>query len=270
MYVYVLFLRLYGPLRVSVDDEVVIDEHFTRRKAKALLVLLYLERDSYIPRDELLEKLWPSRDALPADSGRLKQTVLVLRRALETGHSRRTGWQYIIEHDGTYVFDSQMSHDSDLEQMELALRQAESDRQQGDAPGALKHFYHAFGLRRTELLPEFRYEDWLAPYMLAEREAYVQALDDAARLHVELNEYPRAIDLLKRARREDLLRESSVLLLMESLRRNGEPAEAVRTYMQFRETLAKRLQLAPDPQLTALYRSIRRERGAAGQLPAAS
>ena len=97
MYGDVLFLRLYGPLRVSVDDEVVIDEHFTRRKAKALLVLLYLERDSYVPRDELLEKLWPSRDAMPADSGRLKQTVLVLRRALETGHSRRTGWQYIIE-----------------------------------------------------------------------------------------------------------------------------------------------------------------------------
>lgn len=265
-----LYLRLYGPLRVSVDDQVVIDEHFTRRKAKALLVLLYLERDRYIPRDELLEKLWPSRDELPADSGRLKQTVLVLRRALETGRSRRTGWQYIVEHDGTYIFDGEMPHDSDLEQLELELRLAESDRLRGDAEGALGHFYRAFGLRRAELLPEFRYEDWLAPYMLAEREAYVQGLDDAARLHVERHDYRRAVELLKRASREDPLRESSVFLLMESLWRNGEPAEAVRTYMQFREMLAKRLQLSPDPQLTALYRTIRRERGAGGQLPAAS
>src|ERR1700737_2795160 len=53
-----LRLYLFGPLRVYVGGELVIDEHFTRRKAKALLVLLYLERGRHISRDELLERLW--------------------------------------------------------------------------------------------------------------------------------------------------------------------------------------------------------------------
>ena len=35
-----LRLYLFGPLRAFIDSEVAIDEHFARRKAKALLALL--------------------------------------------------------------------------------------------------------------------------------------------------------------------------------------------------------------------------------------
>jgi LuxR family transcriptional regulator, maltose regulon positive regulatory protein len=266
----VLHLRLYGPLRVSVDDRVVIDERFTRRKAKALLVLLYLERERYILRDELIERLWPSRDEPPGDTGRLKQIVHVLRRTLEAGHSRQTGWNYILEHNGSYVFNAQMPYASDLEEVERELRLADADRQRGDAANALLHCDRAFTLRQSVLLPEFRYEAWAAPFVEAEREAYLDALDDAARLHAARREHTRAIELLKRARREDPLRESSILLLMESLWRISEAAEAVRAYSQYRDLLARSLQLEPDPKLTALSRAIRGGRGeAGGRLPAA-
>src|SRR5437867_2405546 len=66
-----LRLHLFGPLRASIGGKVAIDEHFTRRKAKALLALLYLERGRYIPRDELIEQIWPTVDELTGDSGRL-------------------------------------------------------------------------------------------------------------------------------------------------------------------------------------------------------
>src|SRR6185503_4526758 len=124
----VLHLRLYGPLRVSIGDHVAIDERFSRRKAKALLVLLYLERTRYVPRDELLEKLWPAGDGLDSESGRLRQTVLVLRRALGAGRSRRTGWRYVIEHDGSYLFNSEAPYESDLEKFEQHVRRARAHR----------------------------------------------------------------------------------------------------------------------------------------------
>jgi DNA-binding SARP family transcriptional activator len=269
----VLHFRLYGPLRVYVDDRLAIDEHFTRRRAKALLALLYLERERFILRDELVERLWPDRDA-PTDAGRLKQTVHVLRRALEAGHSRRTGWEYIVEYDGSYLFNTRMPHDSDLEQVGAELSLADAERQRGDSGAALFHFGRAFALRRTDVLPEFRYDNWAAPFVRAERDAYLDALDAAARLHAGRREHPRAIELLKRARREDPLRESSILLLMESLWRIGEPAEAVRAYAHYRDVLARSLQLEPDPKLTALNRAIKdgRSRGgdSSGRLPAAS
>jgi LuxR family maltose regulon positive regulatory protein len=258
----VLRLHLFGPLRASVGGRVAIDEHFTRRKAKALLALLYLERGRYIPRDELIERIWPNVDELTADSGRLKQTALVLRRALEGDHSRRTGWHYIVERDGTYYFNTQVAYKSDLEDFEHELKQSYADRQVGNTEGALAHFQRAFALRRSELLPEFRYDDWASSHVGAEREQYLQALEDAARLHGAHGDDSRAIELLKRAAREDPLRESSAMQLMEwlSLRRNK--TEALRVYARLRDALASKLQLEPDPKITALYHAIRRDRSA--------
>jgi LuxR family maltose regulon positive regulatory protein len=258
-----LRLSLFGPVRAYIDGEVVIDETFTRRKAKALLVVLYLERGRYLPRDALLETLWPNLDERAYDSGRLKQTALVLRRALEGTRSRRTGWQYIVEREGSYFLNSRMAYESDLEEVERELRLAEAERRRGDAQGdqaALAHFHRAFMLRRTELLPEFRYENWAAVHIAAEREVYLQALDQAARLHGGRGEYARSVELLRRALREDPLRESSALQLMEWLWRNGDQAEAVRVYARLRDVLASRLHLEPDDNVTALYDAIRRRR----------
>jgi LuxR family maltose regulon positive regulatory protein len=264
----VLELNLYGPLRVFVDGQVAIGEHFKRRRAKALLILLYLERDRFMPRDELMERLWPSGDNPSGDSGRLKQTAHVLRRALEADRSRRTGWDYIVEHDGSYVFNSQLPHTSDLEQVELQFQMADADRRRGDADAALARYQGAFALRKVGLLPEFRYENWVAPFVITEHEAYLEALDAAARLHSARQDYSQAIDLMKRARREDPLRESSVLLLMESLWRSDQPGAAIRTYAQFRDVLARSLQLEPDPKLAALNRTIRRGRARSSGLGA--
>jgi len=265
----VLELKLYGPLRVFVDGQLAIDEHFTRRRAKALLVLLYLERERFMPRDELVERLWPSGDAPRGDSGRLKQTAHVLRRALEADRSRRTGWTYIVEHEGSYMFNSQLPHTSDLEQLQHELRLADAERRRDNSDAALAGYERAFTLRRAGLLPEFRYEDWATPFVLAEHEAYLEALDAAARLYAVRNDYSNAVDLMKRARREDPLRESSVLLLMEYLWRSDQPAAAIRTYSHFRDVLARSLQLEPDPKITALHRTIRRGRASASGLSAA-
>ena len=52
---------------------------------------------------------------------------------------------------------------------------------------------------------------------------------------------------------------------MDWLWRKGEPAEALRVYVRLRDGLASRLQLEPDPKITALYTAIRRDRNMGGQ-----
>jgi DNA-binding SARP family transcriptional activator len=155
-------------------------------------------------------------------------------------------------------------HYSDLEDVEQELRLAYVARQHGDAEGALAHFSRAFALRRSELLPEFRYDDWAADEVAEERDKYLGALEEAAQLHGTRGEQSRAIELLKRAAREDPLRESSALQLMEWLWRRGDQSEALRVYVRLRGLLASRLQLEPGPRLTALYHAIERDRSTGG------
>jgi DNA-binding SARP family transcriptional activator len=57
---------------------------------------------------------------------------------------------------------------------------------------------------------------------------------------------------------------------MDWLWRKGDQAEALRAYVRLRDALAGRLQLEPDPQITALYHAIRRDRSAGGGLSAVS
>jgi len=254
-----LRLYLYGPLRARVADRLVIDEPFTRRKAKALLALLYLERSRYLSKDGLLDQLWPNADHVPLRSGRLKQTALVLRRVLEAGSSRRTGWTYIVERNGSYFLDSRLPYHSDLEEFGHELDMAYRAVRNGDTDAALDHFQQAFALRRGELLPEFRHDDWAASHIAAERERYVQALEDAAQLYAARGEDLQAVELLKRAIREDPLRESSTFELMRQLRAN-DPPEAIRVYKQLQRALERRLQLEPDPEITALFRTIKNDR----------
>jgi LuxR family transcriptional regulator, maltose regulon positive regulatory protein len=255
-----LRLYLFGPLRAYLGDQLVIDDRFTRRKAKALLAFLYLERGRYVTRDELIETLWPQLRESPADSNRLKQTVLVLRRALEGQRSRNTGWRYILVRDGAYYFNTQGPYQSDLECFQQELRLAHTARGSGDPGRALIHFHRAFALHRTELLPEFRYEAWAANQVTRVHGQYLRALEDAARLHGTSGDYARAVDLLRRAIDEDPLRESSTLQLMEWLRRKGDHTDALRAYSRLRDLLAKRLELEPDPKITALFQEIRRDR----------
>jgi DNA-binding SARP family transcriptional activator len=270
-----LQLYLFGPLRAYVDGREAITEHFTRRKPKALLAYLYLRRDRFVSKDELLETLWPSVDNAASASGRLKQTVLVLRRALDGPRQERSGGRYIAERGGSYHFSTDAAYYSDVEEFEHELELASADQQRGERGAALAHYERALALHRAELLPEFRYEDWAASEASAVRERYLQGLEDAARLYGSGAEYGRAIGLLCRAVREEPLRESGYIQLMECLWRKGDHAEAVRLYLRLREVLADKLQLEPKPEATALYDAIRRDRatgrtGPAGGLPAAS
>jgi DNA-binding SARP family transcriptional activator len=251
-----------------MGEHVAIDKGFSRRHAKALLALLYLERGSYLTKDELLERLWPQDRDDTIDSGRLKQTVHVLRLAIEPESSRRTGWRYILERDGSYYFNAQTAYSCDLEDFERELTQAYADRQQRDTEGALSHFLSAFDLRGAELLPEFRYDDWAVAEIDAVRDQYLQALDDAAQLYGTRGEFGRAVELLRRGIREDPLRESSAMQLMELLWRTGEHAQALRVYLRLRDRLHSELHLEPDAKVTALYQAIRRDRGSSDKLGA--
>jgi DNA-binding SARP family transcriptional activator len=262
-----LRLYLFGPLRAYVGGQVMIDERFTRRKAKALLAYLYLKRGHYISKDELLEALWPNVDATVSGAGRLKQTVLVLRLALEGRKPAHTGWRYILEHGGSYYFNTQSANYSDVEEFQQELVLARADQERGDTDGARAHYQRLLALHQAELLPEFRYEDWAAVDAAAMREQYLQALEDNARLHGSGGEFGQAVELLCRAVREEPLRESSYIQLMEWLWRTGDHAAAVRVYLRLRETLASKLQLEPKPEAAALYHAIRRDRAAQGTAP---
>jgi LuxR family maltose regulon positive regulatory protein len=246
-----LRLELFGGLRVWVDDRLVLHSGSPRRKASALLVYLYLKRGRYVARDELYEALWPDAVRLPA--GRLKQTVLVLRRLIGLR-------EVIVESGGSYQFNAELDETSDLDEFDQHRLAGRSLLVQGESEQALAHFQAALSLRRGDLVPELAYEPWLAREAERRRAEYLDTLDETAQLMEGRADFGAAIGLLEQAIREDPLREQSHLELMRLLRRVGRDVDALRLYEALQRRLAQRLQVAPGLELIDLYHTIRGDR----------
>jgi hypothetical protein len=99
---------------------------------------------------------------------------------------------------------------------------------------------------------------------------YVQALEQTARLYAMIGEYARAVQLLRRAVREEPLRESSSIQLMECLGRRGDHAEAMRVYLRLKALLERTLELELRPEATALFEAMRRDRAIGRTIPPGS
>jgi DNA-binding SARP family transcriptional activator len=256
-------LRMYlaGTVRVQIGEQTVIDRQYRRRRAKALLVYLYLRRGRSIPKHEIMADLWPEAEA--TDAVAIKHTVQVLRSTLDRAN-RSAEWAYIVEQDGAYSFNSHAERWTDLEEFESQLAGAAHARALGRVEQALERYRNALGVRRQMFLAEFRYDNWAAPDVARLQDLFVDALESAAELEAGQGAHDRAVDLLRRAVLEDPLRERSYSQLMRELWLGGRRIEALRVYNDLREALARALDIEPRARTTRLYETIRRdERSAA-------
>jgi DNA-binding SARP family transcriptional activator len=251
-----LRIHLFDPLHIQLGERPALDENYPRRKAKGLFVYLYMNRGRWISKYQLLADLWPESEH--ADPGRVKHTIQILRSALE-GQRQAGAWQVILERGGFYGFNAAANRWSDVEEFEAALALARRSSAAGDGDDARVHYARAVELRRGPFLAEFRYDDWAAVEIARQHDLYLQTLEEAARLEGSLGQHAAAIDLSRRAIREDPLHEGSYVELMRALWLDGRRTDALREYHRLREILAKRLEVEPQAQTTQLYDAIRRD-----------
>ena len=249
-------LRMYlaGTVRVQIGETTLIDRQYRRRRAKALLVYLYLRRGRPVSKHEIMADLWP--EAEHTETGRIKHTVQVLRSTLDRTNGSRD-WSYIVERDGAYAFNSDVERWTDLEEFESQLAGAAHARALGKTDQALERYRNALALRRQMFLAEFRYDDWATADVARLQELFVDALDSAAELEAGQGAHDRAVDLLRRAVLEDPLRERSYSQLMRQLWLSGRRIEALRVYNDLRDALARALDIEPRARTTRLYETIR-------------
>jgi predicted ATPase len=135
-------VKLLGGFSAAVDSEPVPEGAWRLKKARELVKLLALAPDHRLHREQVMDILW--RDRVPAAAANnLHQAVHVARRA--------------IYPDAIAVRDQMLTlaADVDVDRLEFAAANA---RRTG-APAAYRAALAIYG---GELLPENRYDDWVA------------------------------------------------------------------------------------------------------------
>jgi LuxR family maltose regulon positive regulatory protein len=256
---YSLRIRTLGSFRLWRGDQEVRDRDWRSSKARQLFQLLLTEHGRAIPRDRVLDALWPEME-LDAAANNLRVTVNRLTKALEPDRPDGAPPTYLIQQGDTYSFNINSDHQFDAADFAAAVAEGQRAERRGQRQAAISAFRHAITLYGGPYMPDNLYEDWT----VVERERLTMMFNDAAlRLGALLLDEGAAhevIGLAWRVIENDQAHEDAYRLLMRTHATLGERSTALRLYARCVTVLREELGVEPLPETTALYNTLREMR----------
>lgn len=199
-------IRTLGGFGVDVGGREVPLTAWGSRRARQLCKILAAAGGQPVPRDQLIEALWPDGVAAERLGARLSVQLSMVRRILRGG-----------------IVADRASVRLDLDEVRLDLDDLHRCVEAGDLPRVMN-------LYRGEFLPEDAYEDWAVPARDRARRAYVRAAHSLALHAEEVGDHARAADYAGRVLEADPFDESGHHRLITALAAEGRLGEARHAY----------------------------------------
>ena len=236
-------IQALGGFRVLRAGEPVPVEEWQSRKARDLLKVLVARRGRALPREALMEALWPDED--PAKlSNRLSVALSTVRTVLDP--DRRHPSDRFVMADKHVVALADLP--VDVEEF-LAATAAGLDRfARGERAEALPLLAAAETAFTGDFLEDDPYEDWAVSLREEARAAYLAVARTLARAAAEAAEHDQAVRYHLRVLERDAYDEEAHLGLVATLAAAGRHGEARRRYRIYGEQMGELgVEAAPFP-----------------------
>jgi ATP/maltotriose-dependent transcriptional regulator MalT/DNA-binding SARP family transcriptional activator len=236
-------IQALGGFRVLRAGEPVPAEEWQSRKARDLLKVLVARRGRAVPREALMEALWPDED--PARlSNRLSVALSTVRTVLDP--DRRHPGDRFVTADKHVVALAHVP--VDVEEF-LAAAAAGLDRYARDERAeALSLLTAAEAAFTGDFLEDDPYEDWAVSLREEARAAYLAVARTLARAAAEAAEHDQAVRYHLRVLERDAYDEEAHLGLVGTLVAAGRHGEARRRYRIYGEQMGELgVEAAPFP-----------------------
>ena len=249
-----LRVQTLGGLRVFRGNLPMDESEWDRTQPKQLLKAILSYPSERVPKEVLLDYLWPEEELDAADAN-FRTTLRRLRKSLEPTTDKDFGSSYIHFYDDFVILDQELCQvDADLF---LGLFRKGDERERGgDVTAALSLFNEALELYQGDFLPEEVYAPWAGTKRNAIREKYIELLSRMGNLYENQGALKKAILCHRRAIQADPILEDSYQKLMTLYYNKGKLNEALRVYEDCKRTLENELKTKPDPVTHALYGKI--------------
>ena len=248
-------IRTLGGFEVRRSDgKPIADEQWGGNRQKLMLKAIVVNGCREIPRDVLMDAIWPDSEAAVA-AGRFKVTLHRLRRILEP-HRNNSGDSSCIS-----LKDHRVSLDSLRCQVDVndflaacdAIRQSKREDNDDHTLSACRRAVELYG---GDFLPEEPYLSWADMKRTALREQYLGVLMEMAVLFERSDDLEEAIRCCRRVIGVDPLAEHAHQRLMTLFLRQGRRSEALKIYRDLEKRLAMELDTVPDLETTRMYAEI--------------
>ena len=249
-----LSLETLGGFRVIRGDHVIEEDEWDRSQPKQLLKVIVSYGTKGIPKEALIDQLWPEERPKAAESD-FKTALQRLRKSLEPTIHKDFGSSYIHLHDNVVSIDSELC-EVDVDQFLSLFKKGEEMEKTGDAREALSNYNRAVEMYKGDFLADELYIPWADKKREELKEKYIELLTRTAHLHDRQGALKKATECYKKAIQADPLLEESYQKLMTLYSSKGMYNEALKIFVACKKALMKELKTKPDPMTVALYNKI--------------
>jgi DNA-binding SARP family transcriptional activator len=246
-----LHIRMFGRFSVTLNERHVPVETWQRKAAVTLLKILAMHGNHLVPRDRLIEFLWPGVDEKHGRD-RLKVAVYSLRQLLASADLVVHAGEAYALRAGTVLLDVAVFE-------RLVAEGIRHARQQRSAH-ALASLGDALKLYRGDYLEENPYEEWCAEERMRLRELYFEAAEYLTEALILQRRFDEAGRVCSDALGRESCREVFHRMRMECLLAEGREEEAERQYRRCCEALDRELDVGPLPETRRIAARIRAAR----------
>jgi predicted ATPase/DNA-binding SARP family transcriptional activator/tetratricopeptide (TPR) repeat protein len=237
-------IRVLGGFAVEIDGTVVGPREWRLRRARHLVAMLALANGQRVPRERLLEALWPEQEPATATHN-LHQAMYVARRAL-----RHSGVSDLLTMDGDQVV---LCPGRVVEVDAVVFEHRAAAALAADDAGLLAEVDDLYA---GDLLPELPYSDWAVDRRTGLREAHHAVLVRLAETQALDGSTEASQLVLERVLIEDSVHEGAVRASMRLLARAGRRSAALERYEALRDALLEAYGTDPDDQSRQLFREL--------------
>jgi DNA-binding SARP family transcriptional activator/tetratricopeptide (TPR) repeat protein len=237
--------RILGSFRLEEGGQRIPLGGFRQR---AVLVSLLLHANEVVPSEQLLMDLW-GEDSPRSAANSLQAAISRLRRVLPPDRLMTRAPGYVLR-----VFPEEL----DVSQFEELVTEGRDALTAGAPEQAARTLRQALSLWQGPALADFRYEPFAQAEIVRLEEIRLTCLEERIEADLARALTSVLVPELRRLIRDHPVRERLRGQLMRALYLNGQQAEALEVYHDFRSVLRDELGLDPSPQLRELEEAILR------------
>jgi LuxR family maltose regulon positive regulatory protein len=248
----VLSVTCFGEFGVKYGDQMVGEPGWLATRAGELFAYFVTFRESSVPRDRVLEALWPGA-APERGSGAFHTALYKMRQMLRTSGRPE---KFVQSRSGEYRLEKELfwlDVDEFVELNAKCSRHAHESIERCET--CIGRLQRAVNLYHGDYL-ENLYYDWALDEQRQLQETYLKVLQVLAVHHAGQGDYEAAIAHCQQALALDPLREDVHCRMMRYYGRLGDRNAIVRHFRRLEQTLADELGVDPMPETQNLYRSL--------------
>ena len=250
-----LHIRTFGGFSVKRSNGTAIaDRDWGGGKPRSLLKAIIVHGVRDVPREMLLEDLWPES---PPEAGgkRFKVTLHRLRKVLEPDLPPGRGSRYIHLNDNRVSLDPALCQ-VDVKRFLDTYKTFSRSRLSADGDAMMRAGHTAVEIYQGEFLPEEPYAPWVDIKRAALRDQYLDMLQVLGDRYRQQGDSESAVACFQAVVHTDPGVETAQRVLMSLYLDLGRRRDAIRTYETYRDYADTFLGIPPEDVTTALYHRI--------------